>query len=85
MLFVGDDWAEDHHDVEVMDVSANNDWSKVRVWFKSLGGLGTSSYPVYGFIYGTSAARQVAAARPASELTGRNPDYVGALIDAYER
>lgn len=21
MLFVGDDWAEDHHDVEVMDAS----------------------------------------------------------------
>jgi len=39
------------NDVEVLDVSANNDWSRVRVWFKSLGGLGTSSYPVYGFIY----------------------------------
>jgi surface antigen len=39
-------------DVEVMDVSAANDWSKVRVWFKNIHDLGTSSYPVYGFIYG---------------------------------
>jgi surface antigen len=45
------------NDVEVMDVSANNDWSKVRVWFKSLGGLGTSSYPVYGFIYNGKAIK----------------------------
>ncbi|MDH7639516.1 CHAP domain-containing protein [Sphingomonas oryzagri] len=45
------------NDVEVMDVSAKNDWSKVRVWFKSLGGLGTSSYPVYGFIYNGKAAK----------------------------
>jgi surface antigen len=45
------------NDVEVMDVSAKNDWSKVRVWFKSLGGLGTSSYPVYGFIYNGKAGK----------------------------
>ncbi len=42
-------------DVEVMDVSAANDWSKVRVWFKNLHDLGNSSYPVYGFIYGGHA------------------------------
>lgn len=45
------------HDVEVMDVSAKNDWSKVRVWFKGLHDLGTSSYPVYGFIYGGKAPK----------------------------
>jgi hypothetical protein len=45
------------HDVEVMDVSAKNDWSKVRVWFKGLHDLGTSSYPVYGFIYGGNASK----------------------------
>ena len=44
-------------DVEVMDVSAANDWSKVRVWFKNLHDLGTSSYPVYGFIYGGKAPK----------------------------
>jgi surface antigen len=72
-------------DVTLTDVSDDNDWSAVKVWYRDRDGLGSTVYPVYGFIYGTSAARQVAAARPASELTGRNPDYVGALIDAYER
>jgi surface antigen len=58
------------NDVEVMDVSANNDWSRVRVWFKSLGGLGTSSYPVYGFIYngkGKAPAATADAAAPSTD------------------
>jgi surface antigen len=56
------------HDVEVMDVSAKNDWSKVRVWFKGLHDLGTSGYPAYGFIYGgKGAAASASAANDASE------------------
>ncbi len=62
-------------DVTLFDVSPRNDWSDVKVWYKDVGGLGGGIYPVYGFIYG--------AARPAPELTGRHPDDVGALIDAY--
>jgi surface antigen len=54
------------NDVEVMDVSAANDWSKVRVWFKSLGGLGTSSYPVYGFIYNKGARAGASSAETAT-------------------
>ena len=37
--------------VRAIDVSDAGDWSKVRVWYAPLGGLGTSSYPLYGFIY----------------------------------
>lgn len=37
--------------VKVVDTSANNDWSTVRVHFASLGDLGTTHYPVHGFIY----------------------------------
>jgi surface antigen len=33
------------------DVSAANDWSEVRVWYTPIGGLGTTRYPVNGFIY----------------------------------
>jgi surface antigen len=45
------------HDVEVVDTSANNDWSQVRVWFKGMHDLGLRNYPVYGFIYkGNKAA-----------------------------
>lgn len=38
--------------VRAVDVSDAGDWSKVKVWFAGVGGLGTSSYPVNGFIYG---------------------------------
>lgn len=38
-------------DVLAIDVSPNNDWSEVRVWYSPIGALGTSVYPVYGFIY----------------------------------
>ena len=38
-------------DVRAVDVSAAGDWSQVKVWFGPQGGLGTSTYPVNGFIY----------------------------------
>lgn len=69
-------------DVTLTDVSPDNDWSEVRVWYRDMEGLGSTVYPTYGFIYGTPAAHG-ASAHPAPELTGRDPDYVGALIDAY--
>lgn len=62
-------------DVTLFDVSPDNDWSEVKVWFRDNNGLGGSVYAVRGFIYGEG--------RPARELTARHPDYVGALIDAY--
>ncbi len=38
-------------DVEVIDVSPANDWSKVRVWYAPIGKVGTTAYPANGFIY----------------------------------
>ncbi len=35
----------------VVDVSARNDWSEVRVWWPPVGGLGAHAYPTYGFIH----------------------------------
>ncbi|MFA6020746.1 MAG: CHAP domain-containing protein [Rhodospirillales bacterium] len=37
--------------VAVIDVSENNDWSQVRVWYDPAKNFGSKSYPVYGFIY----------------------------------
>jgi surface antigen len=59
--------------VRAVDVSAAGDWSEVRVWFAPLGGLGTRSYPVNGFIYGDGAPSDAfeapeMAARPAKNL-----------------
>ena len=37
--------------VRTIDVSPDNDWSEVRVWFAPLQALGTTRWPVNGFIY----------------------------------
>jgi surface antigen len=37
--------------VRVIDVSDAGDWSQVKVWYAPLRDLGTSTYPLYGFIY----------------------------------
>ncbi|APR53556.1 CHAP domain-containing protein [Sphingomonas koreensis] len=73
-------------DVTLFDVSPAGDWSQVKVWYRDTKGLGSTTYPVHGFIYGRPASgAKVARARPAPELTGDRPDYVGSLIDAYAR
>ena len=38
-------------DVRAVDVSPDNDWSEVRVWYAPIGDLGTTRWPVNGFIY----------------------------------
>lgn len=37
--------------VRAVDVSPGNDWSEVRVWYHPLQDLGTTRWPVAGFIY----------------------------------
>ncbi len=38
-------------DVHAIDVSPDNDWSEVRVWFAPIQNLGGTHWPVQGFIY----------------------------------
>ncbi len=38
-------------DVKAVDVSPENDWSEVRVWFEPIQSLGGTHWPVQGFIY----------------------------------
>ena len=76
-------------DIEVKDVSENNDWSAVRVQLGHGGGFG-SIYPTHGFIYPRPDDRRglvVASARPApmpalgpapADLRGRS-DAIGAV------
>lgn len=47
------------------DVSADGDWSSVRVWYARTGSLGLRASPAYGFIYapGERGAEQPAAPR----------------------
>lgn len=69
-------------DVTLTDVSQDGDWSAVRVWYRDSDGLGSTAYPIAGFIYGTPESG-APRPRPARELTGEQPDYIGALIDVY--
>ncbi len=41
--------------VKAIDVSPANDWSEVRVWYAPLGDVGTTAWPVEGFIYNEPA------------------------------
>jgi surface antigen len=41
--------------VRAIDVSPNNDWSMVRVWYDPLQAVGKTAWPVHGFIYSGKA------------------------------
>ncbi|CAN5462301.1 hypothetical protein BH09PSE4_BH09PSE4_10270 [soil metagenome] len=80
---IGGERGHAEQDVTLFDVSERGDWSLVKVWFRDQKGLGTTVYPVSGFVYGTPEAATVPKAHPSAQLSSRDPDYVGALIDAY--
>ena len=60
-------------DVLAIDVSPANDWSEVRVWYAPLGKVGTTAWPVAGFIYadGRPQPRVQIAMAPARKETSR--------------
>lgn len=45
------------NDVRAIDVSPDNDWSEVRVWFDPIQAIGGTGWPVQGFIYNRPAKR----------------------------
>jgi surface antigen len=45
----------------VVDVSAGNDWTSVRVWWEPSRALGTTVYPTFGFIAPTAPHSSVVA------------------------
>ena len=48
-------------DVRAVDVSPNNDWTDVRVWYGPIGNLGLRSNPARGFIYASAPKPALAA------------------------
>lgn len=71
--------------VRAVDVSPENDWSQVRVWFAPIASLGSTAWPVQGFIYPQRerlAAKQDkhAAGRRAKEDLPDMIDPIGAII-----
>lgn len=64
--------------VKAVDVSDDNDWSKVRIWYTPIGALGGTHYPIAGFIYSDEAptsnpGRQWASAPAKAAPTVHNP------------
>ncbi len=61
-------------DQPVIDISPDNDWTLVRVWYPPVGAMGSHAYPAYGFILppwpashdALAASAAVAAERAAS-------------------
>lgn len=73
--------------VRAVDVSPDNDWSEVRVWYAPLGGLGTTHWPVEGFIYNQKPLRNerlavlASADAPKATYTSRiGPDFLKGIV-----
>ncbi|MGE4322243.1 MAG: CHAP domain-containing protein [Sphingobium sp.] len=66
-------------DVLAIDVSAEGDWSKVRVWHSPTGQIGSRINPTYGFIYPAKARLRAFTPDPALGSSTRfasiDPDY----------
>lgn len=65
--------------VRAVDVSANNDWSEVRVWYAPLGDLGTTRWPLSGFIYNRAPSANERLAVLASAETPRKANYASQI------
>lgn len=65
------------HDVTVMDTSARNDWSAVKVWYRPIGDIGTHAYPTYGFIYAGANALAHGAEAAARDIAAHADDAAG--------
>ncbi len=78
--------------VRAVDVSPANDWSEVRVWYAPLGGLGTTHWPVEGFIYNRKPLANerltvlASADAPKAAYTSRiGPDFLKGIMPETNR
>ncbi len=69
-------------DVRAVDVSDDNDWSAVRVWFDPIQSLGGTAWPVTGFIYNEKPGR---IDLKASAAKAPRRDVIGEIIAASKR
>lgn len=68
-------------DVMAVDSSPGNDWSEVRVWFDPIQGLGSTRWPLAGFIYNRPAGKS----QHMLPRGGFGSDPIGEIIAAYSR
>ncbi|MDF0488005.1 CHAP domain-containing protein [Sphingomonas sp. H39-1-10] len=68
--------------VRAIDVSANGDWSMVKVWYGPQHDLGSTAYPTKGFIYSDHAGN--ADAEPATDTPAPKMTLASVQTGAYE-
>ena len=68
-------------DVLAIDVSPNNDWSEVRVWYAPIADLGKTPWPIEGFIYADK--REVREAAPRPRIATARPDPSKNFLSAF--
>lgn len=61
------------NNVQVVDVSESNDWSRVRVWYTPTGSLGTTEWPTHGFIYPDKAPKSMPSGHGPIQYAGPSP------------
>ena len=68
--------------VRVIDVSSDNDWSEVRVWYAPIQAIGGSVWPVQGFIYPGKPGKKglTPAPREPKPAAKPNKDPIGDII-----
>lgn len=74
--------------VKAVDVSPDNDWSEVRVWYDPLQGLGTTHWPLEGFIYNerpSSSSRPMRIAAAQDVSSSRGGDLIADIIAGRQR
>ena len=60
-------------DVRVIDVSEDNDWSRVRVWYTPNSALGGNEWPLHGFIYPEKARKEKEARAALAAVLAKTP------------
>ncbi len=63
-------------DVRVVDASEANDWSRVRVWYTPNAALGTTEWPLSGFIYPAKSRSWGEGKQAVATLLGYTPKSV---------
>ena len=60
-------------DVRVIDVSDDNDWSRVRVWYTPNSALGGNEWPLHGFIYPEKTRKEKEARAALASVLAKTP------------
>lgn len=76
-----------YRNMRVVDVSARNDWTEVRVWHPRINDLGTTVYPTYGFVQPDRPRPDLlfASIREAAPSAGERRSVAPEVTDAGDR